>query len=301
MEPLIKALREADVTIHCLEEENHFPFEIHSKGFHKDEIAINTNVSSQFASALLLAGILKPDGLTVILEGGRTDGSYLKITLKVMEQFGIIVSQEGNVCKVPRNCDYHVDKYDIEPDLSAAAYFYAMAPLCGKSVTVFDVHLDSMQGDIKFVKLLEQLGCQLIETNEGLMVSSAVAGNYNGLEIDMKDFSDQTMTMAVLAIFASSPTKITNVSHIRYQESDRIHAIVTELNRMGIDASETKEEIIIIPGSPKPAQIETYEDHRMAMAFALVGLRAKGIEINNPQCCAKTFENYFEVLDSLKE
>jgi 3-phosphoshikimate 1-carboxyvinyltransferase len=300
MEPLILALRDAGVTVTCLEEEYHFPFEIHSDGFHKEEVAINTDVSSQFASALLMAGILKPEGLTVLLEGGRTNGSYLKVTLKVMEQFGIQVQREGDICKVPCNLNYHIEQYDIEPDLSAAAYFYAIAPLCGKSVTVFGVQLDSMQGDIKFVSVLEQLGCELIDTKEGLMVKKA-DHEYAGIEINMKDFSDQTMTMAVVAAFATSPTKITNVGHIRFQESNRIEAIVTELNRMGIQASATEEEIFIIPGVPQSAAIETYEDHRMAMAFALIGLRAEGIEILNPACCAKTFENFFDVLDELCE
>lgn len=300
MEPLIQALREAGVQVRCLEVENHFPFEIHSDGFHKEEVRINTDVSSQFASALLMAGILKSDGLTVILEGGRTNGSYLKVTLKVMEQFGIVVQRDGDICKVPSNLDYHIDRYEIEPDLSAAAYFYAIAPLCGKSVTVLGVHLDSMQGDIKFIKVLEQLGCELIDGKEGLLVKNSKARSYQGIELNMKDFSDQTMTMAVLAIFASSPSKITNVGHIRFQESNRIEAIVTELNRMGIKAIGTDDEIMITPGVPKPTIIETYEDHRMAMAFALVGLCADGIEIKDPMCCAKTFENYFEVLDKLQ-
>lgn len=299
MEPLITALREAGILVTCLEEENHFPFKIHSEGFHQGEISINTDVSSQFASALLMAGILKKEGLTVRLEGGRTQGSYLMVTLKVMEQFGIMVERVGDVCKVPGNMRYHLDRYEIEPDLSAAAYFYAMAPLCGKTVTVQGVHQNSMQGDLKFIKVLERLGCQLTDTPNGLVVTKSGAENYEGFEIDMKDFSDQTMTMAALAVFATTPTKIINVGHIRLQESDRIHAIVTELNRMGVNATEYESEIWIKPGQPKPVQIETYEDHRMAMAFALIGLRAEGIEIKNPKCCAKTFEEYFDVLDQI--
>lgn len=299
MEPLITALREAGIWVTCLEEENHFPFQIHSEGFRQSEVSINTDVSSQFASALLMAGILKKEGLTVKLEGGRTQGSYLMVTLKVMEQFGIMVERVGDVCKVPGNVRYHLDRYEIEPDLSAAAYFYAMAPLCGKTVTVQGVHQNSMQGDLKFIKVLERLGCQLRDTSNGLVVTKSEAGNYEGFDIDMKDFSDQTMTMAALAVFASTPTKIMNVGHIRLQESDRIHAIVTELNRMGVNATEFESEILIKPGQPKPVQIETYEDHRMAMAFALIGLRAEGIEIKNPKCCAKTFEEYFDVLDQI--
>lgn len=180
-------------------------------------------------------------------------------------------------------------------------YFYAMAPLLKTDVIVKNVHQDSLQGDIKFLGALEQMGCELIDMEEGIHISGNNLKGYPGLTISMKDFSDQTMTMAAIAPFADTPTLIQNIGHIRFQESDRISAIVTELNRMGIDCQEVPEEdgIRILPGSVKEAEVETYEDHRMAMAFSLVGLKTGKITIKDPGCCKKTFENYFEVLESI--
>ena len=156
-----------------------------------------------------------------------------------------------------------------------------------------------MQGDLKFLKLMEKMGAEINDTPDGIEVRGASNGKLKGITVDMKDFSGQTMTLAALAPFADSDVRIENIGHIRLQESDRIHAIATELTRLGIACEEEKDAITIHPGTPKPAVIQTYEDHRMAMAFSLVGLRVAGIEISNPMCCWKTFETYFEVLDSL--
>ncbi|HEX3021021.1 MAG TPA: 3-phosphoshikimate 1-carboxyvinyltransferase, partial [Lachnospiraceae bacterium] len=303
MEPLLNVLRDANVRIECMEEEGHFPFKLHSDRISIKDIAIDTNISSQFASALLMAGILLPYGLKVNMLGSRKFGAYIKITLRMMEQFGIPVLQNGSECTVPGKCIYRQDHYDIEPDLSGACYFYAMAPLLRTDVTVRKVHLDSIQGDIQFLHVLEQLGCTLEETEIGTLVRGSHVEGYEGISIDMKDFSDQTMTMAVLAPFACSPTLIRNVGHIRFQESDRISAILNELARLGIKCEDVKEEegIRIYPGEIKPATVETYEDHRMAMAFTLIGLRADGVIIANPGCCAKTFENYFDIINELCE
>lgn len=303
MEPIIRALREAGVEITCLEEEYHFPFKLKSKKITADSIAINTDVSSQFASALLMAGAMLPDKLNIILEGERTEGAYIKITLRMLEQFGISYSKEGKKVVVGGCGEHYIKEYAIEPDVSAAGYFYAMAPLCGKTVRVKGVHLDAMQGDIQFVKALEKLGCQIEETEYGVRVTGSEECSYPGITINMKDFSDQTMTMAVLAPFAKESFTITGIGHIRYQESDRLHAILSEMKKMGISCEELQDgdAFRIEPGKLEAAVIETYQDHRMAMAFSLVGLRTKGIVIDNPGCCAKTFENYFEVLDGLCE
>ena len=300
MEPLITALRRAGAMIHCTGEENHFPFELHSRGMDPQSIAINTDVSSQFASALMMAGCLLPSGLEIKLEGQRTNGSYIKITQRMLEQFGIPYVREGNLCRIPGGCHHHIDSYEIEPDVSAAAYFYAMAPICGRSVSVKGVHLDSMQGDIRFLKVLEQLGCSLTDEESGIRLEGT-EGHYPGITINMKDFSDQTMTMAVVAAFADTPTTIEGIGHIRFQESNRLQAIITELRRVGIQAEELQkgDAVRIYPGTVQGALIETYEDHRMAMAFSLLGLRCPGIRIHNPGCCAKTFEHYFDVLDTL--
>jgi 3-phosphoshikimate 1-carboxyvinyltransferase len=158
-----------------------------------------------------------------------------------------------------------------------------------------------MQGDIKFLEVLKQLGCSINDTERGICVTGRKDRIYPGITVDMNDFSDQTMTLAVLAPFATSPTIIKNISHIRLQESNRVEAIIRELTHLGINCEENEEfqGICIYPGSVTPTIVKTYEDHRMAMAFTLIGLRIDGIVIDNPHCCAKTFENYFDIIDQL--
>lgn len=301
MEPLISTLREAGIEINCKEEEGHFPFTMISNGVKINEMHSNTDVSSQFASAMLMAAPLLPDGLNVVLEGSRTEGAYIKITLNMLKQFGIEYTKNENEIFVKGNSLPSINSYDIEPDVSAAGYFYAMSPICHKTIRVKGVHLNSMQGDIKFIKVLENMGCKLSETDYGLMIKPSENQEYDGIDINMNDFSDQTMTMSVVAAFAKTPTKIHGIEHIKYQESDRLHAIINELSRLGLNCEEIDNGggISIVPGDMKGTQIETYEDHRMAMAFALIGLRVPMVDIINPGCCSKTFENYFDVLDSI--
>lgn len=301
MEPLLTVLKEAGVIFTFHGEEGHFPFHMKATALTMREVNIDTKVSSQFASALMMSGILLPDGLTIGMSGDRVEGSYIKMTLAMMKQFGIFVEKEKNRVIVPHKEHFGLEEYQIEPDVSGACYFYAMAPLLKTGVMVKNVHKDSLQGDIKFLDALVQMGCELKERKEGIFISGSNLRGYPGLTISMKDFSDQTMTMAAIAPFANTPTLIQNIGHIRFQESDRISAIITELNRMGIDCQEVPEEegIRILPGIVKEAEIETYEDHRMAMAFSLIGLKTGKITIKNPGCCKKTFENYFEVLESI--
>lgn len=299
MEPLLSELRKAGVKITCLEEEGHFPFAVESKRVSIKEISIDTNVSSQFASALLMSATLLPDGLMVRLSGERSQGAYIRMTLAMLEQFGIQVASDGRTCTIEKGQKYGLTEYDIEPDMSAACYFYAMAAILNRQITVKGTHEDSLQGDKKFLGVLTELGCQTKDSPEGITVTGV--RNYPGITVDMKDFSDQTMTMAVVAAFADSVTRIEHVGHIRMQESDRICAIVTELNRLGVECREVPEceGIEITPSPIQPAEVETYEDHRVAMAFTLAGLRAEGVVIKNPACCGKTFEHYFDVIDSL--
>lgn len=326
MEPLISVLRKAGICITCLNEEGHFPFTLDSNGINISKITVDTSVSSQFASAILMAATLLKDGLTVNLTGSRTAGAYIDITLKMMEQFGYGYTRNGDTITVPGSGNLirkntaaepyrnkqtstsdHIEKpmriYNIEPDVSAAGYFYAMSPICNKKVQVNGVHLNSMQGDIKFIRALENLGCRITEDEDGIILNPPVNRTYNGIDIDMNDFSDQTMTMAVVAAYAGSPTTIHNVGHIRCQESDRLNAIVNELNRLGCICRPVEDDtgIYIEPSPMHGADIETYEDHRIAMAFSLAGLRTPKVTILNPGCCSKTFEDYFSVLDSLCE
>lgn len=300
MKELLDSLVEKGVDIKYLEKEGHFPFEIHSKGISNVEMTIDTTTSSQYASALLMASVI--NGMKVNLTGSRVDGAYIKITLKMMEQFGIIFDRVDNTYLINMQ-NYSLNNYDIEPDMSAACYFYAMAIILGVKSIVRGIHMDSMQGDIKFLSVLEQMGCKLTETDLGVEVDGSLINEFEGIDIDMSDFSDQALTMAVVAAFAKSETRIRNIGHIRGQESDRVQVIVSELKRLGCGAKIVEEngqtDVVITPANLHSTEIETYEDHRVAMSFAMAGLVVDGVIIKNPMCCRKTFENYFEVLDSI--
>lgn len=301
MKQLLDILKNAGVEFVFQGEEDHFPFIMKSRFVSMKEVQVDTGISSQFASALLMSGVLLEDGLTVYLSGDRAEGSYIKMTLAMMEQFGIKAARARNGYQIPHTKDFGLDEYQVEPDVSGACYFYAMAPLLQTDVTVKNVHMDSLQGDIMFLKVLEDMGCVLTDEASGVTIAGSGLLEYPGMDISMKDFSDQTMTMAALAPFATSPTLIRNIGHIRFQETDRIHAILTELTRMGIKCEEAPEYdgIKIMPGAIEECAVETYEDHRMAMSFTLIGLKTGRITIMNPECCRKTFENYFELIEEL--
>ena len=193
---------------------------------------------------------------------------------------------------------YKALDYQIEPDVSGACYFYAMGALLQLPILVHNVHFASLQGDVAFLRVLEKMGCTVEDTSDGITLTPPSNGILHGVDIDMSSFSDQAITLSAIAPFADSPTTIRGIGHIRYQESNRMAAIVTELSKMGIRCEETESSLTIYPGTPKRSCVETYDDHRMAMGFSLIGLRAPGITILNPGCCKKTFENYFDLLFS---
>lgn len=299
MKPLLQALESIGVKIVYQEKEGFFPFTIYGSANTKSSIQVDISNSSQFLSALLMSAPMKKDGLFIELVGGHAL-SYVKITTKMMEQFGCqIIQKSKQAYQIPPKQSYQAQTYQIEPDVSAACYFYAMAPLLNTKTLVHQIHPHSMQGDIRFLSILEEMGCSFTDTEEGILVSSPPSGIYQGITVNMGDCSDQTMTLAAIAPFANGPVKIRGIEHIRLQESNRIQAICQELTRIGISCTESDTGIDIIPGIPHAATIETYEDHRIAMAFSLIGLRIPGICIANPSCCKKTFENYFEILDSI--
>lgn len=285
--------------------EGYFPFTLKSHGFRKDKICVNIDSSSQFLSALLIVSCLCEQDFTTCVEGSH-GMSYIEMTLKMMEQFGVEAKRISEHTFLTRaGQHYQAMDYRVEPDVSAACYFYAMSPLLQIPVTVNHVHFDSMQGDVAFLRILEKMGCRAADTAHGILVTPPENGVYHGVTADMSGCSDQAITLAAIAPFADSPTTITGIGHIRFQECNRIGAICKELTKMGIQCEESESSITIQPGVPKPSVVETYEDHRMAMGFSLTGLRCPGIVISNPGCCRKTFENYFEVFtqvtDSLME
>lgn len=298
MKPLFDALITMGASFEYLEKEHHLPVRVTGNGGNCGDVELDITKSTQFLSALLMVGPMTKTGFNIQITSRKIDGAYIRITRNMVAQFGGSVSLDGSVYHVPKN-DYLASPYAIEPDMSAACYFYSVAALLGGSITVKGVHKNLMQGDIKFLDVLEKLGCQLSDTEEGIMVQGPEGGKYEGVDVFMNDFSDQTMTLAALAPFASSETVIRGVAHIKVQECDRMAGIVSELTRVGIDCEADGDNIFIKPGNVKPGEIETYDDHRFAMAFTLLGLGADGIIIKDPKCCRKTFENYFQVLEEL--
>lgn len=306
MKELFTALSSLGSTFSFTEKEDFLPVEFANDApLSATEVTVDIDKSSQFLSALLISACLFPGDFTVHITG--THGmAYIDMTVAMMKQFGVRVEKpDDTTFFIPGGQSYTARDYFIEPDMSAACYFYAMAPLLGISMTVPHIPEQSLQGDVQFLDVLKQTGCAVTyDTDKGSFVATGKKDlNFSGVSVNLGSFSDQTMTLASIAPFASSKTIITGISHIKYQECDRFHAIINELTRVGITCREINngDGLEIEPGTPHAAEIETYDDHRMAMAFSLLGLRADGIVIKNAQCCRKTFETYFEVLKHMYE
>jgi 3-phosphoshikimate 1-carboxyvinyltransferase len=193
---------------------------------------------------------------------------------------------------------YRATSFAVEPDASAASYFFAAAAITGGRVRVEGLGTDSLQGDLAFVDALEQMGAEVERGGDFTEVRGT--GVLHGVTVDMRDLSDTAQTLAAVAVFADSPTEVTGIGFIRGKETDRIAAVVTELRRCGIEADETDDGFRLVPGRPQPATVETYDDHRMAMSFALLGLRVPGIQIADPGCVDKTFPGYWDEFDRLR-
>jgi len=317
MAPLLASLRELGCEILYEGEEGHFPFTLKGHGFGKRLITVDIGHSSQFLSALLISSCLSPEDMTIRLQGEH-GMSYIRITTRMMEQFGVHAAPQyycmGNGdnhdCRgcvnstrpmgylIAAGQRYRALDYAIEPDVSAACYFYALGALLNVPVRVLGVNRESMQGDVAFLDILTRMGCALRQDTDGLLLLPPARGKLTGVTADMSACSDQAITLAAIAPYADAPTTITGVGHIRFQECDRLNAIVTELTRLGIHCASAEDSITIYPGTPRPCTVQTYEDHRMAMGFTLTGLRTAGIVIDNPGCCRKTFENYYEALET---
>jgi 3-phosphoshikimate 1-carboxyvinyltransferase len=257
--------------------------------------------SSQYISAILMAAPLARGPVNVELIGPVTSEPYVHMTLAMMEQFGVICrtsrtadhSAGNRVIQVPVG-GYKARQYAIEPDASNASYFLAAAAICpGSNVTIHGLGRDSLQGDVLFADVLRQMGANMIMESQA--VHLAGCRNLTGITVNMNGIPDMVQTLAVVALFAQGPTRIFNVGNLRVKETDRLAALEKELSKLGAVVSTTDDSITIHPpAKPHGARISTYDDHRMAMAFAVAGTRIAGIEIENPQCAAKTYPDFFK-------
>jgi len=290
--------------IEYLGEEGFPPIVVHASGLHGGHVAFDSPQSSQMVSALLLAAPYASRDVFIEVAGDVPSIPFLKMTTAVMDRFGAGVLEDDTWSRGDRTIRFIVEAPQcyqsssllIEPDATNASYFLAAAAVAGGRVTVEGLGTHSMQGDIGFVNVLERMGCRIEREATQLSITSPPDGaRLRGIDIDLNDMPDTVPTLAVLALFADSPTTIRNVANLRLKESDRIAALHRELSKLGAVVEELPDGLIIHPPSRLiPAAIETYDDHRMAMSFAIAGLKCPGLVINDPQCCAKTFPDFFE-------
>jgi len=276
------------------------PVKLSSSGLPGGKTKIAGNISSQFLSALLLVAPYAQSPVEIEVTTELNSKPYVDMTLSIMGDFGIVVERDGYKNFFISSALYSpLSTYLIESDASAASYFFAAPAICGGTVKVENISRQSVQGDIAFLDVIEKMGCTVEETENCIQVTGAT--EINGLEIDMRDISDTAQTLAAIAPFASSPTRIRGIASARVKETDRVHSTCTELARLGVTVEEHEDGMTVYPCNDfHPATIQTYNDHRMAMAFSLIGLRVPGITIENPGCVSKTFPNYFEVLETLR-
>jgi len=299
MGPGFRSLVELGATVVEETQPGHLPVTIGGGATRGGESRVPADTSSQFASGLIMVGPCLEQGLTVRLDDQVVSGSYLTMTVAVMEAFGAAVTRPDSRTFSVAPTGYRAVGYRIEPDASAASYFFAAAAITGGRVRIDGLGRSSLQGDLAFVDVLEQMGADVDRGEHHTTVTGT--GTLHGVTVDMSDRSDTAQTLAAVAVFADTPTEVTGIGFIRRKETDRIAAVVTELHRCGITAEETDDGFRITPGAPQPAVVQTYDDHRMAMSFALLGLRAPGIAIADPGCVAKTFPGYWTAIDRLRD
>ena len=271
-----------------------------------NEVEIAANVSSQFLSGLLMAAPLAKRPIVVRIHGELASKPYVAMTLEVMRAFGVDVKANDafNAFYDFNVGAYRGREYAIEPDASAASYFFALPAILGGSMTIRNLSRNSLQGDVAFVDCLVKMGCKATWRDDSITVErtrdlAGALAPLRGVDVDMNACPDVAQTLAVVALFAESPTVVRNVANMRVKETDRIAALATELRKLGANVEERPDGFTVIPPPTreiKPASIATYDDHRMAMSFALAGLRAPGVVIQDPACVAKTYPNYFEDL-----
>jgi 3-phosphoshikimate 1-carboxyvinyltransferase len=277
------------------------PVVVHANGLPGGSTTVRGDISSQYLSGVLMTAPCAKATVQLLVDGMLVSQPYVRMTLEVMKSFGVNVATTEKLQRFDIDAPqiYNACQYAIEPDASAASYFWAAAAICGGKVTVEGLSAVSLQGDVAFVECLEQMGCSVRRDGNGITI---IGGSLHGIDVDMNAISDTVQTLSVVALFAEGATRIRNVGHIRHKETDRIGAVATELRKLGATVHEHDDGLTIEPPLPnllKAATVDTYQDHRMAMSFALAGLRIPGVRIANPTCVDKTYPRFFEDLTAL--
>ena len=294
--PLLQALTELGADVRSESAVGYAPVIVEASGLSGGICTMPGDLSSQFFSALLIAAPYARNGVTINVEGDLVSKPYMVMTADVMRDFGVNVLLDETTWSsfsVPAGQRYAGRAYRIEPDASNASYFFAAAAITGGRVRVDGLGSASTQGDLHFVDALRQMGAGVTIARDYVEVTGPRDGALSGIDIDMNAISDTAQTLAAIAPFAVGPTTIRGIHHARLKETDRVHAVVTELRKLGQDVVERDDGMTITPRPLTPAAIETYDDHRMAMSFAIAGLHAPGVRILDPGCVAKTFPDFF--------
>jgi 3-phosphoshikimate 1-carboxyvinyltransferase len=299
IQDLLDGMVQLGISARSTQENGCPPVEIVGKEVEGGTVRLDCSVSSQYLSSLLLMAPFSSKGIEILVKKGLVSKPYIDMTLEVMALLGVDVHREAyQNFFVPGGQKYRAGTYAVEPDCSQAGYFWAAAAITGASVTVRNVTRNTRQGDVRFAGVLERMGCRVTEEEAGICVSGAPL---SGITVDMSDMPDMVPTLAVVAAFADGETVIQNVAHLKAKESDRLGSVVNELNKMGIAAECSDSGMTVTGGGASGAIIETYDDHRMAMSFAVAGLKIPGIEIENESCVSKSFPNFWEVFETLYE
>ncbi|MDQ0207769.1 3-phosphoshikimate 1-carboxyvinyltransferase [Alkalicoccobacillus murimartini] len=296
VELLLEGLRTLGASI---ESAGYYPLKIKGHGLKGGPVTISGKQSSQFISGLLIASPYAEQEVTVTIPDYIVQHAYVKITIDLMERFGVKVesNDELTTMVIPPSV-YKGQELELEADASTASYFFALAALTNSRIKVTNLNMNTNQPDIYMVDIYEKMGCTVTRGDSFIEVigTDQLKG---GFDISMKEMSDQTLTLAALAPFASGPITLRDVEHIRHHESDRISAICKELTKLGIKVEEFADGLTVYPGTPSPAVLDSYDDHRVAMSLALIGLKVPGITVNDPGCVSKTCPTYFELLESM--
>lgn len=297
IQDLIDGLKQMKVKIRSLAHTGCPPVEVNGGGVPGGRVDLNCGTSSQYLSALLLIGPYTEKGINIHVTHGPVSRPYIDMTLDVMNRLGIAFKRDHyRSFSVSGRQTYRHGSYAVEPDASQAGYFWAAAAVGKTAVKVMGVTRESRQGDVAFAQILERMGCRLLEEPDGI---SVIGAPLVAIEADMGNMPDLVPTLAVVAAFAKGTTVIRNVGHLKLKESDRLTAVATELNKMGVEATCSDNGLLVKGGKPHGAEIDTYQDHRIAMSFAVAGLATKGVFIRNEGCVAKSFPAFWEVLDTL--
>lgn len=297
IQDLLEGLHQIGVTTTSLGRPGCPPVEIEGRAITGSSVSLNCGTSSQYLSALLLISPFTQNGMEIFVTEGPVSKPYIDMTIDIMNQAGVSVTRNGyQHFQISGNQGYRPRRFRVEPDISQAGYFWAAAAVTGATITVAAVSHHSRQGDLRLLDVLSAMGCTSRPEPNGISVTG---GELTAVEVDMGAMPDMVPTLSVVAAFAKGKTIITNVGHLKAKESDRLGSVVTELRKMGVSAGCSDTAMWIEGGKPNAALIDPHNDHRLAMSFAVAGLKTPGIRIENETCVEKSFPDFWKVFESL--